>query len=776
MGDIYPRDNEGLSKKAYNNFSRVVENVRIAQENGVSEKQIDAYLESEGYSRQRFIQAYEDAQKAGGKITEAGFGSTLANSLLFNVGDDILAAINAARGKGTYEQNVASYNLALGEYARQYPGRALAAEGAGIALPVLATLGAAAIPRTGTAATAQAARLAAPGSRAIPLITRAKRAAGVGAVSGGISGFGASRPGDRTAGTVGGTTIGALAGPATVVGLEKVLLPGGKKLIDLLSRTLPGGAGRAAKAESEAITQAARDKFTAELTAAGYTTQQALDLLVAAEASGVKGAQLADVIPQLQALRSRAASKTGSAGLAAKKELSQRQRQSADNLAELLSQETGSPRIDTVLAQHAVKLKALDNTGPLYDSIRQGSAFSSPELSAMFKKTAVLKDALKTVKRAMTTPKYKFQSNPKTGIFSPAELLKIAKHLRSVQGDLFAQQVNGTGSKAGIATQLDAVNAAIKELDAVVENKVPQWGTANRQWSQAMEVRDAFELGRGFINATDEDAFKRMQELSKFTNPEAKNAFDASLMSDFNDSMRRSVPVAEDASKSASRTLDTLQLDRMEQGFGRPLPTFREAVTQTYRQDLSKQQLQSSLVPKPESIDANVLEGGVNIPRTMGEAKDALSRGLLNAITEESRIKQNAAVKAESEKLTEMFNVSGASATAKLLRDLDKTEQSRVGGILNQRTRATGAGISGGGGIPTISQQPSSLSPSVADLEARDARLAAEQARLEGLLSGGGTPPPANETATDAGNVYGRPPGMSDEEWNAILKKRGLLN
>jgi len=776
MGDIYPRNNDGLSKKAYNNFSRVVENVRIAQENGVSEKQIDAYLESEGFSRQRFIQAYEDAQKAGGKVAEAGFGSTFANSLLFNLGDEALARFNALRGEGTYEQNLAAYNLALGEYARKYPGRALAAEGAGIALPVIATLGAGAIPRGGVAATQTAARIAAPGSRAIPLITRAKRAAAVGTVSGGASGFGAGRPGDRMAGTVGGAAVGAVAGPAAVIGLEKAIIPGAQKLLSSLSRMAPGGAARATRAESEAITQAARDRFTAELTGAGYTHDEAKTLIAAAEASGVKGAQLADVIPQLQALRSRAASKTGSAGLAAKKELSERQRESANNLAEILSQETGSPRIDTLLAQQAVKVEALDNIGPLYDSIRQGPAFLSPELSAMFGKTKVLKDALSTVEEAMTTPKYSFQSNFEIGLFSPAELLKIARHLRSVQGDLFAQKVNGTGSKAGIDTQLDAVNAAMKELDAVAEKYIPEWGTANRQWSQAMEVRDAFELGRGFVNATDEDAFRRMQDLSKFTNPDAKKAFDASLMSDFNDIMRRSVPAPEDASKSASRQLNTLQLDRMEQGFGRPLPTFREALTQTYRQDLSKQQLQSSLVPKPESIDANVLEGGVNIPRTVGEAKDSLSKGLLDSLTEETRIRQNAAVKAEAEKLTEMFNVSGKSDTAKLLDELYGTEQSRINQILAQKSRATGAGISGGSAIPTLTQQKPTLSPSVADLEARDARLAAEQARLEGLLSGGQPIPPADQKSIDAGNVYGRPPGMTDEEWNAILKQRGLLN
>lgn len=774
MGDIYPRSSEGLSRKAYNNFTRVVENVRIAQENGVSEQEIDAYLESEGFSRQRFIQAYEDAQKAGGKVAEAGFGSTMLNSLLFNLGDEALAAAKAATGDGTYEQNVAAYNLALGEYARQYPNRATAAEVAGIALPVVATLGAGALPRGGIAATSQAARLAAPGARSIPLITRAKRAAAAGTISGGASGFGAGRPGERTAGTITGAATGLALGPATVVGLEKVAIPGVKKLVEVLSKRLPGGAARTAKAEVNAVEQAARDRFTAELTAAGYTREQAFNVLAAAEASGVKGAQLADVIPQLQALRSRAASKTGSAGLTAKRELSQRQRESADNLASILSQETGTPRIDTLLAQQAVKLDALQNVGPIYDAIRQGSAFTSPELSAMFSKRQVLKDALNAVKESMTTERYRFQSNPKAGVFTPAELLAMAKHLRSVQGDLFKAKVNGTGNKAGIDTQLDAVNAAMKELDAVAEKYIPRWGTANRQWAQAMEVRDAFELGRNFINATDEDAFTRLQELGKFTNPEAKQAFNASLMSEYDNLMLQKMPGPEDAARSASSAVNELQLRRMEQGFGRPLPNFREALTQTFRQDLSKQQLQSSLVPKPESIDANVLEGGVNIPRTMGEAKDSLWKGLLDTLTEEARIKQNAAAKAEAEKLTEMFNVSGASDTAQLLKKLYGTERSRVSGILNQQTRATGAGISGGSAIPTLTQDKPSLSPSIADLEARDARLAAEEARLKGLLNEGIQLPP--EQSLDAGNVYGRPPGMSDEDWNAILQKRGLLS
>jgi hypothetical protein len=764
MGDIYP--NTGASRKAYNNFNRVVENVRIAQENGVSATEIDEYLKSEGFDRARFLRAYDDAQAAGGKVSEAGFGSTFANSLLFNFGDEALARFNAMRGEGTYEQNLAAYNLALGEYSRQDPGKAFTAEALGVVAPMVATLGATALPRAGVAATSTAARMAAPAARELPLITRMGSAAKVGAASGAVSGAGASRPGERIGGAAVGGLTGLVAGPGTVVLLDKAGKPALRWLGGKIMSFVPGAQARAATAQENAVAQAAMDKFNAELNAAGFKPDEAFNLLRQAEAAGAPRPQLADVIEQLQFLRTEAARTSGKAGLESAQALTERQKLAPEILTQKLSDEAGVPRVNTLLAQEANKQDALRNIGPIYDAIRQRGAFQSNELSSMFKERDVLKRALDETKTALTTEDYAFQSNIDTSVFSPKELLSVANKLNTYAGEAL---------KAGDKEAYAAAKNALEKLNSVTQRNVPGWETAGRQWAEEAAVRDAYEFGRGFLNATDEDAFKAMQDLAKFGSPRANKAFKASIIADYEASLLRGSPSADPLARGIGRQLNDLQLRRLQQGLGKDLTDFQRLNTEIAKQDLSKTQLQQGRLGKPEVYDANTRQGGLLIPTTPGEAKDVILGGVRDMLTEAQRIQQNKLTQLEAQKLTEMFNRAGTSDTVKLIRDLKLAEKGRVGGLDQQLLSTRAKGVTGGTFLPTLLQQKPTLTPeNIQLLEEQDRLLAEEEARLTGLLNPDA--PPANEKATDAGNVYGRPPGMSDKEWNAILKKRGLLN
>lgn len=764
MGDIYPK--ASATKKAYDNFYRVVENVRLAQEKGVADAEIDAYLQSEGFDRSSFIRAYQDAQTAGGKKVDAGFGSTFANSLLFNFGDEALARFNALRGKGTYEQNLAAYNLALGDYARRNPGKAFAAEALGVTAPMLVTFGTSAIPRGGVAATSTAMRLAAPAARELPLITRMGSAAKVGVASGAASGAGASRPGERIAGaTVGGLT-GLVVAPGVVVFVDKVGKPVVRYVAGKIMSSLPGGAARAASAEEAKLAQQAMDKFNAELNASGFTPDEAYALLQQAEAAGAPMPQLADVIEQLQFLRTEAARTSGKAGLEAVETLTGRQKLAPEILTQKLSDEAGVPRINTLLAQEANKQNALRNIGPLYDAIRQRGAFQSNELSSMFKERELLGRALDESKKLLSTEDYTFQSNIDAGVFSPKELLSVANKLNTYAGEAL---------EAGDTELWRAAKDALEKLNSVTQKKVPGWKTAGRQWAEEAAVRDAYQFGRGFLNATDEDAFTVMQDLAKFNSPRANEAFKASIIADYGNQMKRLTPDATVFSRGVARNSNALQVERLQQGLGKDLADFRRLNNEIAKQDLSKTQLQQGRLGKPEVYDANTRQGGLLIPTTPGEAKDMLLGGLRNMLTQAQRIQQNKLTQLEAQKLTDMFNKAGTSDTAQLIRDLKLAEKGRISGLNQQLLSSRAKGISGGNAPFSLLKEPSSIVPDIELLRQQDAQLAAEQARLEGLLSGGQPTPPADQKSIDAGNVYGRPPGMTDEEWNAILKQRGLL-
>jgi hypothetical protein len=485
-----------------------------------------------------------------------------------------------------------------------------------------------------------------------------------------------------------------------------------------------------------------------------------------AEAAGAPMPQLADVIEQLQFLRTEAASTSGKAGLEAVETLTERQRLAPEILTQKLSDEAGVPRINTLLAQEANKQNALRNIGPLYDAIRQRGAFQSNELSSMFKERELLGRALDESKKLLSTEDYTFQSNIDAGVFSPKELLSVANKLNTYAGEAL---------EAGDTELWRAAKDALEKLNSVTQKKVPGWKSAGRQWAEEAAVRDAYQFGRGFLNATDEDAFTVMQDLAKFNSPRANEAFKASIIADYGNQMKRLTPDATVFSRGVARNSNALQVERLQQGLGKDLADFRRLNNEIAKQDLSKTQLQQGRLGKPEVYDANTRQGGLLIPTTPGEAKDMLLGGLRNMLTEAQRIQQNKLTQLEAQKLTEMFNKAGTSDTVQLIRDLKLAEEGRVGGLNQQLLSTRAKGVTGGTFFPTLLQQKPTLTPeNLQLLEEQDRALAEEEARLTGLLNPDA--PPANEKATDAGNVYGRPPGMSDKEWNAILKQRGLLN
>ena len=744
MGDVYPK--QSSARKAFTNFDRVVRNVALAQQRGAPEAEIDAYLEAEGYTPERFVRAYENAQKAGGKVVDAGFGATLANSLLFNFGDEAVARFNALRGEGTYEQNLAAYNLALDEYSREYPGRALTAEALGVVAPMVATLGATALPRGGAAAVSAGARMASPTARAIPLISQAKTAAKVGAVTGAISGAGAAQPGQRTIGAALGGLTGAVAGPGIVILVDKVGRPIGRYIGGKVLPYLTGGSARVATVEEKKLAQETMDKFNAELSAAGFTPTQAYQLIARAEAAGAPRPQLPDVIRQLQALRNQAASQSGRAGQETLDILRERQKLQPAMMAQSASRESGTWLTDVPLANQAGQAAARQAADPLYEALRARPNFTNNQLALMFQNRAGMKDVFEAVKRNMTTEDYTFQSNYKTGVFNPNELNEIAKYMGKA-----AQALSKNVTDPNAQGEKFAMESGLKALDAQAPRFIPEWRLARDAYKKELDVVDARELGTGFLDTSPAEAAERLVQMRKLS-PEAQQGFKESILADFNMRLRGKEYeglASADVSKASLRGLD---LERLRQGLGTNLEETTRLAKELEKQSLSRQSLDKALLVKPEVDIGMERVVGANIPRTQGGLVDRLFQKVQNLTGEEARQLEAARVKAEADRLTQMFNKAGTTEIGELLSKTRANERQRLASLTQQgkttKAAATGAGL--------LSAAPS-----------------------EAIVGGDVTiSPDLQEEVLDAGPVLleNRPPGMSDEEWNAILKKRGLLN
>lgn len=742
MGDVYPK--QSSARKAFTNFDRVVKNVALAQQNGAPEAEIDAYLSSEGYTPERFVQAYENAQKAGGKVADAGFGATFANSLLFNFGDEALARFNALRGEGTYEQNLAAYNLALDEYSREYPNRALTAEIGGAAAPVVLTFGGAAVPRGGAAAVSAGARLASPTARTIPLISQAKTAAKVGTVTGAISGAGAAQPGQRTTGAALGGLTGAVAGPGTVILLDKVGRPIGRYLGGKVIPYLTGGSARVATVEETRLAQQTMDKFNAELSAAGFTPTQAYQLIARAEAAGAPRPQLPDVIRQLQALRNQAASQSGRAGQETLDALRERQKLQPAMMAQSASRESGTWLTDVPLANQAGQTAARQAANPLYEALRANPNFTNNQLALMFQNRANMKEAFDFVKRNMTTEDYTFQSNYETGVFNPNELNEIAKYMSEASFAL-SKRYDDEGAKA-LKRSLDN---SLEAFNTQASKNIPEWLPAREAFKKELDIVDARKLGTGFLDANPAEAADRLVQMRKLS-PEAQQGFKESILADFNMRLRQKEYAGLASADVSKSTLRGLDLERLRQGLGTNLEETTRLAQELEKQSLSRQSLDKALLVKPEVDIGMERVVGANIPRTQGGLVDRLFQKVQNLTGEEARQLEAARVKAEADRLTQMFNKAGTTEIGELLSKTRANERQRLAS-LTQQGRTTTAAATGAG---LLSAKPS-----------------------EKIVGGDVTiSPDLQEEVLDAGNVYGRPPGMSDEEWNAILKKRGLLN
>ena len=201
---------------AYEKFEKVLRNVDKLSSQDVSAKELNQYLQSEGYTQERFNAAAKNYASAKGLSSDYGVIRAGLQGLTFGFSDEAEAAVKSLLNKKSYDQNLSAIQFAKQEFETAEPIKAATAEVVG-SIPTAFAAGA------GVLRAGQALPKINQFLQSLP--TTLKTVAGVtgaGATAGGLTGAGTAQPGERIEGAKEGAKMGAILAPVTYAGIKTV--------------------------------------------------------------------------------------------------------------------------------------------------------------------------------------------------------------------------------------------------------------------------------------------------------------------------------------------------------------------------------------------------------------------------------------------------------------------------------------------------------------------------------------------------------------------------
>ena len=477
-------------------IERVLRNMEKLSAGGATPEETVTYLRSEGYNPDSFANSVAKYNKANGLVSEFGPVKSALQGLSFGFSDEAEAGIKALLGKGTYEQNLASLQLAQEQFQQESPGTAIATEIAG-SVPLMA-LGGAGLMRG-----VQALQRTAPGiaQRVSPAATGVTGAAATGAAGAGIAGAGTADPGMRMAGATGAAPIGAALGTAGAT------VPRAIGQIPLVQRGLE--VGRQAIGMGTDFTRQADVKLLQALQRDGFSPQQVAERIRKIKESGYKpetiiefGGEntrgLADVVAgypgAAQAARALAEERGGGQGARVSTDFRQAFQVDAD-------------AID--LAEDIIRKRDAASK-PLYQqAYQEGGVIADPRFDR-FMKIPQFQDAYARAKRIAALDGIQLPEKAtdidKVGGFDLMTLDYIKRGLDDV---LFTGKQPGSGIGK---TELAKLKERRNEFVGIIDEAGPaSYKQARQAFAGPTEVLEAIEQGKKF-SALDARALKRQYD------------------------------------------------------------------------------------------------------------------------------------------------------------------------------------------------------------------------------------------------------------------------
>lgn len=433
----------------------------------------------------------------GGELSWANIGRSVGQGLGFGFGDEAIAKVRSKMENRPYEEVLAEERAKYEAFTRKHPVMALGTEFVSGALPTAAAL---LIPGTQAGAAAGATRMAQAANRfksVLPAVMKGQtaRVAGVGAVSGALSGAGSATEGERGVGALKGATIGAIAGPVLGKGVEVT----GKGIRATKNLFQPSQKAVEQRATEKVLQAMSRD----ELTPADVRAKMAAD-----EAMGVKP-MLMDVSPSTHTLGEAVITLPGQGRKVLGQELEERLQQGRDIVGQRTSQTLAKGQDFTATEDSLVgRLRA--NANNLYDkAYAHGSVDDTRLLKVLEDDTfkSAFKEAQRIASKEARAAELRgedpsrFILNDIYDLDDKGNMVSVGKipdvrTLDYIKRGIDALIDKGYRGEGMSKAEANALRDLRKAFTSVIDENVPEYAAARGKYAGDMEVLDALRLGK----------------------------------------------------------------------------------------------------------------------------------------------------------------------------------------------------------------------------------------------------------------------------------------
>ena len=520
------------------NLNRIGASLRVMIKQDAPIADIDKYLKSEDFTQDSFSKAYTLSRKAGNKASDYGFGRSALQGLTFGFSDELEAGLKSTFGGGTFEENLASINLAKTQYEEESPASAIAGQ-------VIGGLPYAAVPFLGVAKYAQMAKNLGTAGRAT--VTTGASAA-TGALTGALGGAGEAMPEERLAGAkTGGLFGGGLGVAAPALGATVGKLGG--KVVDVTSGIpVVQSVGKAVGAVTGQTIDAGQ-RAKAKLLEALYRDKVSLEDMRLQLASTSKPVGLVDIAGEnVKSLADLVQKYPGIAKQEGREALVERGQGQASRIKSDLSTYLQNPK-DINLFITDVSEKQRTTASPLYTkAFEAGKIINNPEINNFFEIPEFQKAYKKAQEIAFLEDKTRLPNLIKG---APLDL----KTLDLVKRGL--DDVIGEGKQQGglVGNKLRLVDRARADFVDLLDKAEPNFYPAARKaWAGPAAIKDAVEQGQNFFKM---DA-KEVDQFFKNLNPGEQEGFRVGAA----EALRSKIDRAKDSADAAKLVFGSME-DRM---------------------------------------------------------------------------------------------------------------------------------------------------------------------------------------------------------------------
>lgn len=518
----------------YKNFERIIRNVDKLNSRALVQKpeyaayELQQYLNSEGYSIDRFTKAAKNYANSQGLKSDYGYIEAAIQGLTMGFGDEFEAAIRTLKNKQPYEKNLSAIQFSKQEFEAENPISSAVTEVAG-SLPTAFAGGEATL----AALTRAFPRAVQAGAKVSPTLRQLGTTTAGGTTTGGIVGAGQAEEGQRLQGAKRGAQLGAMLSPAALYGSKAVgsvvsktaeatgLTDATQRVVNATKdipvvKNITGKTAEFFGLTDDAIQRRADTKIIQALQRDNLTVQQIRDAMDTIRKSGYKPETIMEFGGEATKRLGEVVAMYPSAGSVAARMVEERKAGQPERILTDF-QNAFKTNADAVTVADQLIATRQKTAAPLYEAAYQKDVVIGGKELDDFMKLPKFQEAYK---KAQALAEYDGIKLPNLTEADNIIDLKTADYIkRGLDDVLFVAKMPTSGIGK---TELNKLGEKRREFVNFIDSQAPvEYQQARQVFSGTTSVIDAVEQGKNFFNLEARELKKTYDALS----PAEKDGF-----------------------------------------------------------------------------------------------------------------------------------------------------------------------------------------------------------------------------------------------------------